>query len=41
MEQYGFTPQALSTEEQHAMSGEPVVVPDAEAEDLVPKEDVW
>jgi hypothetical protein len=41
MQQHGFKPQSLNAEEQHAISGQPLVVPDAEGEELVPQEDVW
>jgi hypothetical protein len=41
MNEYGFKPEALSAEEQHALSGEPFTVPDAEGDGLVPQEDVW
>jgi hypothetical protein len=41
MQEYGFTPQDLSAEEQHALSGTSLLSPDAEGEALVPLEDVW
>lgn len=41
MDEYGFTPESLTAEEQLAISGEPFVVPDGEGEELVPQEDVW
>jgi hypothetical protein len=41
MKEYGFKPDALSAEEQHALSGEPFAVPDGDDEGLVPQEDVW
>lgn len=37
--EYGFAPKELSDEEEHAMSGKPIPLPDDEA--LVPQEDVW
>ncbi|MGE4073567.1 MAG: BREX system ATP-binding protein BrxD [Lysobacterales bacterium] len=39
--EYGFTPKSLSTEEEHAISGTPLPLPDAESPELVPQEDVW
>lgn len=42
MQEYGFKAQALSPEEQHALTGEPkLIADDAEDETLVPSEDVW
>jgi hypothetical protein len=41
MTEYGFHPAALSVEEQHVLSGAPLLVPDDEAEALIPQEDVW
>ena len=40
MKQYGFEPDELSPEEEHAISGRPVIAEDADDE-LVPQEDVW
>jgi hypothetical protein len=41
MQEYGFTPQDLSAEEQHVLTGTSLLSPDAEGETLVPLEDVW
>lgn len=42
MKEYAFKPESLSTEEQHVVTGEPLLPPDAdEAEALTPSEDVW
>ncbi len=41
MVEYRFTPEALSAEEEHALSGKPLTRPDAEGEGPVPQEDVW
>ena len=40
MTEYGFSPASLSPEEQHALSGAPLVTDDDSAA-LVPQEDVW
>jgi hypothetical protein len=39
--EYGFAPKSLSAEEEHAISGTPIPVPDDSASDVVPTEDVW
>jgi hypothetical protein len=39
--EYGFTPAALSAEEQHVLTGGPLVTPDDDTDAAVPKEDVW
>lgn len=39
--EYGFVPQSLSTEEEHAISGTAPLVPDDDPPALVPQEDVW
>ena len=45
MTEYGFKPEALRPEEQHAMTGEPSLMADDVADegpgDLVPQEDAW
>jgi hypothetical protein len=41
MTQYGFQPAALSLEEQHALTGAPLVAADAAPDELTPQEDVW
>jgi hypothetical protein len=41
MAEYRFTHAELSAEEQHTLSGEPLISPDAEGETLVPQEDAW
>lgn len=41
MNEYGFTPAALSAEEQYVLSGEPFTIPEGDGEALVPREDVW
>ena len=41
MSEYGFTPAELSAEEQHALTGDPLVIPDDDDDTPVPKEDVW
>jgi hypothetical protein len=38
--EYGFTPSVLSPEEEQALTGSGLEIPDAD-DDLVPKEDVW
>jgi hypothetical protein len=40
MKEYAFTATALSVEEEHILSGKPLVADDAK-DDLVPSEDVW
>ncbi|MEZ4228792.1 MAG: DUF2791 family P-loop domain-containing protein [Polyangiaceae bacterium] len=40
LEQYGFKPQELLPEEQHAISGEPLTAPD-DGPELTPVEDSW
>lgn len=39
--EYGFRPAELRPEEEHALHGSALEVPDAEDEELVPREDVW
>jgi hypothetical protein len=40
--EYGFKANALSAEEQHVLSGTPLIsIDDADAETMVPSEDVW
>jgi hypothetical protein len=40
--EYGFQAKELSAEEQHVLSGAPLLVPeDDEGDGLVPSEDVW
>jgi hypothetical protein len=41
MTEYGFTPAELSAEEQHVLTGAPLVAPDDDGDALVPQEDVW
>lgn len=41
MSEYGFQAEALTVEEQHVLSGAPLVDLDDEADALVPTEDVW
>jgi hypothetical protein len=41
MSEYGFTPAELSVEEQHALTGAPLVSLDDDGDAPVPKEDVW
>lgn len=42
MREYGFSPTPLNAEEEHALTGKPLVEPDEEpSEALVPHEDVW
>lgn len=38
---YGFTPRELSAEEQHALTGAPLVAVGDDGEALTPREDVW
>lgn len=44
MKEYGFkmpVPPTLRAEEQHALTGAALTTPDAEGDDLVPREDAW
>jgi hypothetical protein len=42
MTEYGFTPAVLSVEEQHVLTGAPLVaVDDGDTDAPVPREDVW
>ena len=41
IKEYGFVPQSLSTEEEHAFRGTPPLLPDEDPPSLVPQEDVW
>lgn len=41
MAEYGFKPTGLNAEEQHVLTGAPLVAPDDETDGPVPQEDVW
>jgi len=41
MTEYGFKPAELSPQEQQVLTGEPLLPPDADSDELVPSEDVW
>jgi hypothetical protein len=41
MREYGFSPTPLNAEEEHVLTGKPLVEPDEASEALVPHEDVW
>jgi hypothetical protein len=41
MTEYGFKPAQLNAEEQHVLTGAPLVSADADDEALIPQEDVW
>ena len=41
MVEYGFRPAALSAEEQHVLTGAPLVATDGDRDALTPQEDVW
>jgi hypothetical protein len=40
MTEYGFKPEKLSSEEQHVLTGAPIL-PDSDGDALIPQEDVW